>query len=436
MDNLPIILCVDDEAIILDSLKQTLYDKFQDEVVIETAQSAKEALEFINFLQGRDEQLTLIISDYLMPDMKGDALLKEVQAVSPNTVKILLTGQADTEAIIRTINEANLFRYIEKPWDSTDLLLSVRSALESYAQDEQIAIQEQIIALSKKNVSLELRLEQRTLEVKEKNDKIEAATRYAARIQRALLASEQRIKQSIKDIFVIYEPNYLISGCFYWFEHTPDDKRILIAGEVHLGDIPGAFVATKLIMLLNRIVRERKITTPLEILQQLRSDFATIWRQQQNFTDNIIVEVAVCCICPKMQMIQIVNTGLPVLLFKNKIVSDLDDYQKTIKNSSKASSKSDLAYYEVPMQEELRIYLYSKSCIEFYEKKKPKMADSFYTAFDQLQTIDFKKQKQSILHFFENLKNKKTHAEDIMFIGVEPKCMQEPTNEDIKALPI
>ncbi|TAE92072.1 MAG: PAS domain S-box protein [Oscillatoriales cyanobacterium] len=84
---------------------------------------------------------SLIISDHIMPEMKGDELLKQVHILSPNTIKIMLTGQADIEAVGNAIKNANLYRYIAKPWQQEDLSLTVKEAVNSYIQNQLLAAQ-------------------------------------------------------------------------------------------------------------------------------------------------------------------------------------------------------------------------------------------------------------------------------------------------------
>ena len=91
--NKPCILCVDDEKIILDSLKQQLQSQFQSEYLIECAESGEEALLIIKELAAHDQPPWLIISDQIMPRMKGDELLTKVKQEFPKTLHILLTGQ-------------------------------------------------------------------------------------------------------------------------------------------------------------------------------------------------------------------------------------------------------------------------------------------------------------------------------------------------------
>jgi response regulator RpfG family c-di-GMP phosphodiesterase len=125
----PAILCVDDESIILSSLTRQLRLVFGDTYVYEMAESADEAFEIIEELEADEINVIVIVSDWLMPGMKGDEFLIKVHQKFPNVVKILLTGQADKKAIERATKEANLHRYIAKPWEQQELIESIESGL-------------------------------------------------------------------------------------------------------------------------------------------------------------------------------------------------------------------------------------------------------------------------------------------------------------------
>jgi len=135
----PVILCVDDDKVILFSLKQQLKRHFQTDYGIETAETGEEALEIVEEMLDEGIELPIAISDQIMPGMKGHELLKHIHALSPKTFSILLTGQADAEAIGSAVNHANLYRYLSKPWDSSDLNLTVKEALRSYHQEKELA---------------------------------------------------------------------------------------------------------------------------------------------------------------------------------------------------------------------------------------------------------------------------------------------------------
>lgn len=135
------IICVDDEPMILESLQIELEAELGDEYLVEMAETAEDALMLFEELLADGYEIPLAISDHIMPNIKGDELLKRVHEISPKTLKIMLTGQADLVAIGNAIKYAKLYRYIAKPWESKDLLLTVKEALNSYFQDKELASQ-------------------------------------------------------------------------------------------------------------------------------------------------------------------------------------------------------------------------------------------------------------------------------------------------------
>lgn len=132
------ILVVDDEPMVLESLSEELQRNFGQNYQIEAAESGEEALEIIQELHVECIEIAVVVSDHLMPGMKGDELLIQVHSQYPNILKIMLTGQAEVEAVGNVVNLANLYRYISKPWDSTDLSLTIKEALNKYLQFKQL----------------------------------------------------------------------------------------------------------------------------------------------------------------------------------------------------------------------------------------------------------------------------------------------------------
>jgi CheY-like chemotaxis protein len=125
-----VILCVDDEKIILNSIESQLTKAFNDEFIIELAESGEEALEILDELDGDGYTPLVIVSDWLMPGMKGDEFLIEAHKKFPKVVKVMLTGQADEDAIQKAKDEADLYKLIAKPWNVDDLITSIKKGLE------------------------------------------------------------------------------------------------------------------------------------------------------------------------------------------------------------------------------------------------------------------------------------------------------------------
>jgi CheY-like chemotaxis protein len=124
-----IILCVDDEVTVLRSLREQLANYFGDRYLYEIAESVPEAWEIIEESSEDGIKIIIIISDWLMPEVKGDEFLIQVHEKFPNTIAILLTGQADIAAVERTQQFANLHAYLAKPWSEKTLIEVLESGL-------------------------------------------------------------------------------------------------------------------------------------------------------------------------------------------------------------------------------------------------------------------------------------------------------------------
>jgi CheY-like chemotaxis protein len=121
----PRILVVDDEEAILETMTYT----FEDDYEVLTSPSPREALARLE----REGRVAVVISDQRMPEMTGVEFLARVFALHPTTVRIILTGFADMDAIIHSINDGHVYAYITKPWEPDQLKQVVRRAVDHHA---------------------------------------------------------------------------------------------------------------------------------------------------------------------------------------------------------------------------------------------------------------------------------------------------------------
>lgn len=125
-------LCVDDEKEVLISLKTQLKKRFGKSFLYEMAESATEAWEVIDELNEEGVEILIIITDWLMPGIKGDQFLIQVYQKYPEITAIMITGQADENAILRAKCQANLYKCLSKPWDEDELIQTITSAWGRY----------------------------------------------------------------------------------------------------------------------------------------------------------------------------------------------------------------------------------------------------------------------------------------------------------------
>ena len=125
MDRQEAIVCVDDEVIILMALKMELGRYYKGRFRIETARNAEEALEVIEELHAEDVGVRVVLTDWLMPGMKGDRFISMVKEKHPDTRCILVSGQEDVGAPEGTEADSLADGFIRKPWLSSQLIEAV-----------------------------------------------------------------------------------------------------------------------------------------------------------------------------------------------------------------------------------------------------------------------------------------------------------------------
>ena len=125
MDNnsRPSVLLVDDEDMVITSIRAFL--RLETDYGIHGYTSPEEAVKLLE-----THPVDVVVTDYLMPRMNGIQLLAKAKALQPEAARVLLTGHADKQSAIQAINEIGLFQYLEKPWDNSQLLLVIQSAIE------------------------------------------------------------------------------------------------------------------------------------------------------------------------------------------------------------------------------------------------------------------------------------------------------------------
>jgi len=148
-----VILCVDDDRTLLQALRSLLSHSLGRDCRVEIAESGDEALELLDEVAGEGDEVGVVFADYIMPRMRGDELLVRLHARHPGMVKIMLTGQSDFGGVKRVINEANLYRFIEKPFVNADLVLTARAALQG--RQREVALHAEIATLRQRLAALE-----------------------------------------------------------------------------------------------------------------------------------------------------------------------------------------------------------------------------------------------------------------------------------------
>jgi two-component system NtrC family sensor kinase len=190
------ILFVDDEKNVLRSLERTFLDE---EYEILTASSGGEGLSILENVS----PVQVVISDYRMPEMNGVDFLREVCKKWPDTVRIVLSGYADSASIVSAINEGEIYKFIPKPWNDDELKVTIINSLERYR-------------LNRKNKELTEALKIKNEELKNINDDLErlvAEKTSKVNLLNETLTKVQNINYSIPVGVIGIDPDGIIVQC-------------------------------------------------------------------------------------------------------------------------------------------------------------------------------------------------------------------------------
>lgn len=351
-----VILCVDDEQIVLDSMKLELTSHFGNAYLIETAESGQEAIDTFEFLKERGHPIVLVISDYIMPNMKGDALLIALHQQSPETKKILLTGQADFEGVTNAVNNASLYRYIAKPWETHDLMLTVEAAIDSYQQSQ--LLREQNAQLTILNAELEKKVEERTRQLSLQHTNIQSSIRYAKRIQDAFLIGEQGLAEYFRDSFLVFLPRDIVSGDAY-FATRIEDHLIVSVMDCTGHGVPGAFMSLIGLNMMQEATVIRQHIRPSQILSMMHHRIRNVLGQGEVSVRDTM-EMVVCAIDTRSKILTYAGSMMPLTYVEQGEV-------KVIKSSKiilgmleeENVSPESFAEHEIPYHPDTSFYIYS-----------------------------------------------------------------------------
>jgi CheY-like chemotaxis protein len=123
------ILCVDDDAAVLDSLWIQLERTLGKTHIIESAESGEEGLEVIDHLEQQGIKVILIVTDWLMPDMDGGEFVKQVKEQFGKVPTVVLSGQSDTEQVEQLIELGLVSELVQKPWDEEEICAAIINAV-------------------------------------------------------------------------------------------------------------------------------------------------------------------------------------------------------------------------------------------------------------------------------------------------------------------
>lgn len=256
------LLYVDDEATNLRVFKANFRKYFN----VHTSTNPIEAIDILN-----QEDIQVIVTDQRMPEMTGTQFLEKILPDHPDTIKIILTGFTDIEAIKDGINRCGIFKYITKPWNFDEMKGVLERAIDTYQQAAES--EEHIKELEDSNVELESRVKERTVELNKINKRLIDSIRYAGLLQQSMLPNDRYLSRQFKDHFVIFETKYLFSEEFVWttrLNFRSEDYTVVALIEFDGKGIVGSLKTLIADSVLNYLTHDRKIFHSGEIINELK----------------------------------------------------------------------------------------------------------------------------------------------------------------------
>lgn len=424
------ILCVDDEEIVLKSLKRELNEAFGSTYSIETADGGEDALELFEELLNDHYEIPVVISDYIMPDIRGDEVLQRIHNMAPNTRTIMLTGQANTEGVTNAVNLANLYRYIGKPWERKDLILTVTEAIRSFIQDQELEKKHQELA----RLNQELKTYSRTLEqkvtertqslsvslqkVESSNKQIMESMQFSKMIQRSLLPDPQQAKKYLTNSFFLWIPRDVVSGDMYYIDDCKDGVVMAVMDCTGHG-IPGALMTMIASSSLRRIVRDDGCYQPGEILKRLNAIVKTSLHQDRNYAlADVGLDAAICVAKPKDHTLIFAGARLPLYYVAHHTVSVVKGDWESL-GYQRSNLQFAFTEHVIPLEPGMAIYL---STDGFLDQLGGADGHRFGTKqFKQLLLEHYEQpfhtQQEMLLHAFHEYKGNFRQQDDITIIG-------------------
>ncbi len=306
------ILYVDDEETNLRVFKSNFRRFFN----IYTAESPFEAIELL-----KDNEIQVIITDQRMPDMTGTEFLEKILPDFPDVIKIILTGFTDIEAIKDGINRCGIYKYITKPWNFDEMKGVLDRALETYQKS--VDDSEHVKDLEETNLELEQKVQERTRELHDINERLISSIKYAGQLQLSMLPSERYLDRLFDEHFIIYKTRYYFSEEFIWttsLNFRTEDYTALCILSFEGKGIVGSLKTLIADSILTEIIQDRKIFHSGDIIKYLKEELDAAGSNELSCD----LSVSVAIFDNNDGTMQFSGLGHDMVIFENDVMTVLE----------------------------------------------------------------------------------------------------------------
>lgn len=276
-----------------------------------------------------------------------------------------------------------------------------------------------------RNIELENKVLERTLEIKEqtkiiaeKNKDITDSINYAKRIQQAILPPEETGEAKFP-MFIYFKPRDIVSGDFYWYEFR-DNKFIIAAVDCTGHGVPGAFMSMVGTTLLNKVVNDLGQTLPSQIMKQMDNNILESLKQRGDISSNRDgMDMAICCIDTEKRELIFSGASRPLYLVRN---NELIEYKSSIFSVGGYLAGNEKVFEDahINYQSNDMIYIFSDGYADQFggEKGKKFMSKNMRLLFSRIASLPLDEQKSEIHSNLISWMGALKQVDDILVIGI------------------
>ncbi len=282
-------------------------------------------------------------------------------------------------------------------------------------------IQYRTRAIKKENKILENKVAERTKELEEKNRDITSSIEYAKRIQEAILPARDHIFRELKKIFILYKPKDIVSGDFYWFTEKNGIKIFAVVDCTGHG-VPGAFMSMIGHNVLNQVVKERGITDPADILNNIHKGVQSALRQGHNeIKTNDGMDVSLLTINESKKEVRWAGANRPLILLAADGSFNKIDGNKFPVGGAQTEGDRVFTTQIIETKGPTMAYMFSDGYADQFggEKGKKFMLKRLHELLGIIHSWDSELQKSELEKHFEDWRRTHEQVDDVLVVGIQ-----------------
>lgn len=253
------------------------------------------------------------------------------------------------------------------------------------------------------------------------NQKVLSSLNYARRIQDSLLPTNETTRRFLKDFSVFYQPRDIVSGDFYWFAFTPTGP-LVIAMDCTGHGVPGSFLTLLTYQELRKIIYEREIVDPAEILFALHNEFNQILNKgNQSFSDG--VEIGICRVRYDDSIMDFAGANLPLLFARNGKVERIKSSRLWIGSPLVPTNGNPFTSIQIEIQEGDFFFLASDGIQDQFggDHNKKMLNQKLLAMLEKNLHLQLQAQMEAIRSSFFSWKGSNPQTDDVLILGFQVK---------------